>query len=77
MIDIVTEGSSLVNNYKSQFHRAIQKDGFEALLKRMKDKLAKGQASKRSVNAGCRALANTTTSTLEPRGAAPGRRRGA
>jgi phospholipid transport system substrate-binding protein len=43
VIDVVTEGSSLVSNYKSQFHRAIQKDGFEALLKRMKDKLAKGQ----------------------------------
>jgi len=43
VIDVVTEGSSLVSNYKSQFHRVIQKDGFEALLKRMKDKLAKGQ----------------------------------
>jgi phospholipid transport system substrate-binding protein len=44
VIDVVTEGSSLLNNYKNQFHRVIQKDGFEALLKRMKDKLAKGQA---------------------------------
>jgi len=43
VIDIVTEGSSLVNNYKNQFHRIIQKDGYETLVKRMKDKLAKGQ----------------------------------
>jgi phospholipid transport system substrate-binding protein len=44
VIDVVTEGSSLVNNYKNQFHRVILKDGFEALMKRMKDKLAKGQS---------------------------------
>ena len=44
VLDIVTEGSSLVNNYKNQFHRIIQKDGYDALLKRMKDKLAKNQA---------------------------------
>jgi phospholipid transport system substrate-binding protein len=43
VIDVVTEGASLISNYKSQFHRVIQKDGFEALVKKMKDKLAKGQ----------------------------------
>ena len=43
VVDIVTEGSSMVNNYKNQFHRIIQKDGYETLVKRMKDKLAKGQ----------------------------------
>jgi phospholipid transport system substrate-binding protein len=43
VVDVVTEGSSLVNNYKSQFHRIIQKDGFDTLVRRMKDKLAKGQ----------------------------------
>jgi phospholipid transport system substrate-binding protein len=43
VLDIVTEGSSLVNNYKNQFHRIITKDGYDALLKRMKDKLAKNQ----------------------------------
>jgi phospholipid transport system substrate-binding protein len=41
----VTEGSSLVNNYKNQFHRIIQKDGYDTLIKRMKDKLAKGQTA--------------------------------
>jgi phospholipid transport system substrate-binding protein len=43
VVDVVTEGSSLVGNYKNQFHRVIQKDGYEALVRRMKDKLAKGQ----------------------------------
>lgn len=37
--DIITEGSSLVANYKSQFRRIIEKDGFPALLERMKKKL--------------------------------------
>jgi len=36
--DIVTEGSSLVKNYRSQFRRVIKKHGFEELLKRMKAK---------------------------------------
>jgi phospholipid transport system substrate-binding protein len=45
IVDVVTEGSSLVNNYRNQFHRIIQKDGFNALLRRMKDKLAKGQTA--------------------------------
>jgi phospholipid transport system substrate-binding protein len=38
--DIVTEGSSLVNNYRNQFRRVIKKNGFEELLRRMKRKLA-------------------------------------
>ena len=39
--DIVTEGSSLVNNYHQQFNRIIKKDGFAELIRRMKAKLAK------------------------------------
>jgi phospholipid transport system substrate-binding protein len=38
-VDVVTEGSSMVNNYKSQFNKIIQKDGFPALIKKMKSKL--------------------------------------
>ena len=38
--DIVTEGSSLVINYRRQFSRVIKKDGFDELLRRMKKKLA-------------------------------------
>jgi phospholipid transport system substrate-binding protein len=40
--DIVTEGTSLVHTYRSQFRRVIQKHGFEELLKRMKAKRDKG-----------------------------------
>jgi phospholipid transport system substrate-binding protein len=40
--DIVTEGSSLVRNYRNQFRRVIQKHSFEELLKRMKNKRDKG-----------------------------------
>src|SRR5690606_26943704 len=39
--DIVTEGSSLVNNYRSQFRRVIKQKGFDELLARMKKKLDK------------------------------------
>ena len=45
VVDVVTEGSSLVNNYRNQFHRIIQKDGYDVLVRRMKDKLAKGQTA--------------------------------
>ena len=40
--DIVTEGVSLVSSYRSQFTKVIKKDGFPALIQKMKDKLAKG-----------------------------------
>lgn len=40
--DIVTEGSSLVRNYRNQFRKVIQKHSFEELLKRMKAKRDKG-----------------------------------
>ncbi|MFZ5894239.1 MAG: MlaC/ttg2D family ABC transporter substrate-binding protein [Myxococcota bacterium] len=43
--DIVTEGSSLVANYRNQFRRIIKKDGFPALIKRMKAKLDKGDVN--------------------------------
>lgn len=37
--DIITEGSSLVGNYKSQFRRIIEKNGFPALVEKMKKKM--------------------------------------
>lgn len=40
--DIVTEGVSLVSSYRSQFTKVIKKDGFLVLIKKMKDKIAKG-----------------------------------
>jgi len=33
-----------VNNYKNQFNRVSNKDGYDALLRKMKDKVAKGQS---------------------------------
>ena len=40
--DIVTEGASLVSSYRGQFTKIVKKDGFPALIQKMKDKLAKG-----------------------------------
>ena len=42
--DIVTEGVSLVTSYRAQFTKIVKKDGFPALVQKMKDKLAKGDA---------------------------------
>jgi phospholipid transport system substrate-binding protein len=42
--DIVTEGSSLVGNYRSQFRRVIKQKGFPELMARMKKKLDKEKA---------------------------------
>ncbi len=42
VVDIVTEEVSLVDSYRSQFVKIIKKDGFPALVTKMKDKLAKG-----------------------------------
>lgn len=42
--DIVTEGSSLVRNYRSQFNRVIKKNGFGELVRRMKRKRDQGEA---------------------------------
>jgi phospholipid transport system substrate-binding protein len=43
--DIITEGSSLVRNYRNQFTRIIKRDGFPALIKKMNDKLARGDVN--------------------------------
>lgn len=42
IVNIVTEGSSLVDTYYGQFRRIIEKKGFPELMKRMKKKLAEG-----------------------------------
>jgi len=41
VVDMVTDGVSLVSNYRSQFNKIIEKDGWSELIKKMKDKLAK------------------------------------
>jgi phospholipid transport system substrate-binding protein len=43
VVDVVTEGSSLLGNYRSQFRRIIKKQGFPELLRRMRTKLEKGE----------------------------------
>ena len=45
VVDLVTEGSSLVSNYRTQFRRIIKKNGFPELIKRMKTKLDKGDVN--------------------------------
>ncbi|MBK9266817.1 MAG: ABC transporter substrate-binding protein [Polyangiaceae bacterium] len=40
--DITTDGVSLISSYRSQFTKIIRKDGFPTLIKKMKDKIAKG-----------------------------------
>jgi phospholipid transport system substrate-binding protein len=37
--DVVTDEQSMVENYRAEFNKIINKDGFETLLKRMKKKL--------------------------------------
>jgi phospholipid transport system substrate-binding protein len=37
--DVITDEVSLMRNYKSQFHKIISEQSFDALLKKMKDKL--------------------------------------
>ena len=43
IVDVVTEGSSLLNNYRSQFRKIIKKQGFPELMRRMRTKLEKGE----------------------------------
>jgi phospholipid transport system substrate-binding protein len=38
--DMVTDGVSLVSNYRSQFNKIITEDGWDVLMQKMKDKLA-------------------------------------
>jgi phospholipid transport system substrate-binding protein len=40
VVDMVTDGVSLVSNYRSQFNKIIANEGWDAMMKKMKDKLA-------------------------------------
>ncbi len=40
VFDVVTDGVSLVRNYRNQFNRIITEDGWPALITRMRDRLA-------------------------------------
>jgi phospholipid transport system substrate-binding protein len=41
VIDVTTDGVSMVNNYRQQFDRIIASDGFPGLLTRMRDRLSR------------------------------------
>ena len=45
IIDVVTEGSSMVLNYRSSFNRIMKKGGFPEVLKRMRKKVASGSVN--------------------------------
>jgi phospholipid transport system substrate-binding protein len=42
--DVVIEGVSLVNNYRTQFNTIMLKDSYAGLVKQMRSKLAQEQA---------------------------------
>jgi len=42
IVDVVTEGSSMVSNYRSSFNRIMKKGGFDEVIKRMKKKASSG-----------------------------------
>ena len=37
--DVVTDEQSMLENYRAEFNKIINKEGFDALMKRMKKKL--------------------------------------
>jgi phospholipid transport system substrate-binding protein len=37
--DVLTDEQSMLENYRAEFNKIIAKDGFDALIKRMKKKL--------------------------------------
>ena len=45
IVDVVTEGSSMVANYRSSFNRIMKKGGFAEVLKRMRKKAASGSTT--------------------------------
>jgi len=42
VFDVWTDGVSLVENYRSQFNRIIRREGWDALLQKMRDRVASG-----------------------------------
>ncbi len=41
VVDITTDGQSLVDGYRGQFHRIIERDGWGGLVERMRSRLAR------------------------------------
>jgi phospholipid transport system substrate-binding protein len=42
VVDVATDGVSMVDNYRSQFNRIISRDGWDALITRMERRLEQG-----------------------------------
>lgn len=42
VVNVVTDGQSLVQSYRSQFHRILERDGWDGLLGKMRERLAAG-----------------------------------
>jgi len=42
VVDVTTDGVSLVQNYRNQFHRIITRDGWPELIERMQHRLEEG-----------------------------------
>ena len=40
VVNVITDGQSLVASYRSQFHQIIESDGWSALVSRMRERLA-------------------------------------
>lgn len=43
--DVIIEGVSLVNNYRTQFHKIITQESYDALMKKMRLKLAQEEST--------------------------------
>jgi len=42
VVNVITDGQSLVQSYRSQFHRILEADGWDGLLGRMRERLNAG-----------------------------------
>ena len=51
--DVVIENISIVNNYRSQFHRLITKSSYEELVRNMKEKTISGRNSSQGCGDKC------------------------
>jgi ABC-type transporter MlaC component len=51
--DVVIENISVVNNYRSQFHRVISKSSYEELVRTMKEKMLSGRNSSQACGEKC------------------------
>ncbi len=42
VVNVITDGQSLVQSYRSQFHRILERDGWDGLLGKMRERLNAG-----------------------------------